>query len=117
MPRGGTRPGAGRPKGSANKKTREIADRAAREGVTPLEVMLEDMRSKYAAGDIEAAADRARDIAPFMHPRLANIESKVESNQRVRVISGEPLTVADWERVYGAGTGVGTAEGASESAH
>jgi hypothetical protein len=35
--RGGKRPGSGRKKGSATKKTREIADRAAAEGITPLE--------------------------------------------------------------------------------
>ena len=36
---GGARSGAGRKRGGANQKTREIADRAATLGVTPLEVM------------------------------------------------------------------------------
>src|SRR5512144_3006852 len=73
--RGGRRPGAGRKPGSATRKTREIAERAAAEGITPLEVMLADMRSKYAAGDLDAAADRARDCAPYLHPRLSSISA------------------------------------------
>ena len=37
--------------------------------------MLADMRSKYAAGDLDAAADRACDCAPYMHPRLSSISA------------------------------------------
>jgi hypothetical protein len=73
--RGGARPGAGRKAGGSNRRTREVADRAAREGITPLEVMLIDMRQKFAAGDVDGAANRARDCAPYMHPRLASVES------------------------------------------
>lgn len=64
----------GRKLGVANVRTREIADAAAAAGITPLEVMLLDMRTKLHAGDTAAAADRARDCAPYMHPRLASIE-------------------------------------------
>lgn len=72
--RGGKRPGAGRPKGAATKKTREIADRAAEEGITPLEVMLEAMNHFRSAGELEKAAGIAKDAAPYMHPRLAAVE-------------------------------------------
>jgi len=41
---GGKRLGAGRPPRSINAKTRDIADRAIAEGITPLEVMLDNMR-------------------------------------------------------------------------
>lgn len=55
MPRGGRREGAGRPAGAVAKRTREIADRAAAEGKTPLEVMLDNMRHfQQAAMDAEA---------------------------------------------------------------
>ena len=74
--RGGRRPGAGRKPGSATRKTREIAERASAAGITPLEVMLEDMRAKYAAGDLDAAANRACDCAPYMHPRLSSIRAE-----------------------------------------
>ena len=85
--RGGARVRAGRPRGSANRKTREVADRAASEGITPLEVFLEDMRFHFARATVErakgrdadilliakelsAAREAAKDAAPFMHPRL-----------------------------------------------
>jgi hypothetical protein len=47
MPRGGYRDGAGRKPGSQNLnigKTREIIERAAEQGLLPLEVMLDNMR-------------------------------------------------------------------------
>jgi hypothetical protein len=72
--RGGKRPGAGRKAGSATKKTREIADKAAAAGVTPLEVMLEAMNSFRESGDLEKAAGFAKDAAPYIHPKLAAIE-------------------------------------------
>lgn len=72
--RGGARKGAGRKAGSATKKTREIADKAAAEGITPLEVMLGAMRSFWQAGDQEKAAGFAKDAAPYIHPKLAAIE-------------------------------------------
>jgi hypothetical protein len=98
--RGGARKGAGRKAGSATKKTREIADRAAASGVTPLDVMLDNMLFAHRqAGDVLAklieagaevpdgfdsfkelmrfrtmAQDAAKDAAPYMHPRLAAVE-------------------------------------------
>lgn len=72
--RGGRRPGAGRKPGSATKKTREVADRAAASGITPLEVMLEAMESFRNAGDLEKAASFAKDAAPYLHPRLAAVQ-------------------------------------------
>ena len=53
MARGGKRVGAGRKMGSATKRTREIADRAAAEGVMPLDVMLDNMKFYHErAGDL-----------------------------------------------------------------
>lgn len=72
--RGGARKGAGRKAGSATKKTREIADKAASEGITPLEVMLEAMNHFRAEGDMQKAALFARDAAPYIHPKLASME-------------------------------------------
>ena len=80
--RGGARPGAGRKPGSATKRTREIAERAADEGITPLEYMLAVMRSDPPpdlAGPAFVAAmnlrfEAAKAAAPYMHPRLASVE-------------------------------------------
>lgn len=80
--RGGRRQGSGRKAGSATRKTREIADKAAAEGVTPLEFMLNVMRSEPPSG-LEGNAlmqamslrfEAAKAAAPYIHPRLAAIE-------------------------------------------
>lgn len=80
--RGGRRVGAGRKTGSATAKTREIADKAAEEGITPLEFMLQVMREEPAA-DLEPAKmlqavalrfEAAKAAAPYIHPRLQAIE-------------------------------------------
>jgi hypothetical protein len=70
--RGGSRPGAGRPKGAATRKTREIADQAASEGVTPLEFMLGIMRDE--AKPFPDRMDMAKAAAPYVHPKLAAVE-------------------------------------------
>ncbi|MFH1158717.1 MAG: hypothetical protein V1721_07565 [Pseudomonadota bacterium] len=75
----------GRRKGAANVKTREIADAAIQEGITPLEVMLEAMREAYAAAKkisdpaqkammLKIAHETAKDAAPYIHPKLAAVE-------------------------------------------
>ena len=94
MARGGKRQGAGRKKGALTKKTQEVAAKASAEGITPLEVMLENMRfahqgadeilAKISDGDTASIADMkalldlrkiacecAKDAAPYIHPRLA----------------------------------------------
>lgn len=79
--RGGARKGAGRKPGSATKKTREIADACAAEGITPLEYMLQVMRapSDHEDPKIQVAREAmrfeaAKAAAPYMHPRLAAVE-------------------------------------------
>jgi hypothetical protein len=78
---GGARKGAGRKPGSATRKTREIADRAMEEGITPLEFMLQVMRepSDHEDPKVQVAREAmrfeaAKAAAPYMHPRLAAIE-------------------------------------------
>jgi hypothetical protein len=99
---GGARKGAGRKPGSANVRTRQIADRAAAEGATPLEVMLQDMREKLAVGDVAGAADRARDCAPYVHPRLSSSNVAVR-----RVTSIAELTDAELAAIAGEFEGEG----------
>jgi hypothetical protein len=88
MASGGKRRGAGRKPGSASKKTRAIADRAAEKGITPLEVMNQLMLEQWEvyqglkaqvfslelaqarSGAAMAAVEAAKAAAPFMHPRL-----------------------------------------------
>ena len=94
----------GRKKGTRNTRTKDrlaILSRATAEGVTPLAVMLDNMRFFHSeAGELiaqlmglerlegdaassvlktimgarQAAQDAARDAAPYCHPKLASIE-------------------------------------------
>lgn len=79
--RGGRRAGAGRKKGSATKRTREIADAAAANGITPLEFMLAIMNAPSDHEDAKVQVAReamrfeaAKAAAPYVHPRLQAIE-------------------------------------------
>ncbi len=95
MARGGAQPGAGRPKGSLSARTQELVAIALAEGISPLEVMLKDMRfydnlAENAVSQLEAASankekarmlkvvnefkskarECAKDAAPYTHPKL-----------------------------------------------
>lgn len=72
MARGGARPGSGRPRGAATKRTREIADRAAEEGVTPLEFLLNVMND--VDKEFNHRLDAAKAAAPYVHAKLATID-------------------------------------------
>ncbi len=95
---GGARPNAGRRKGSTNTKTaieraaiREKVDAIKAEGVTPLEVLLRIMRT---ATNEATVIDCAKAAAPYVHPKLANIEHSGDAENPVhtvtRVVSGVP---------------------------
>ena len=81
--RGGIRSGAGRPPGSKNQRSADIARQAVEAGITPIEVMLNAMRELWEEGTSEAkreAARIAKDAAPYVHPRLASIDQTSRSN-------------------------------------
>ncbi len=98
---GGKREGAGRKAGSATKRTREIADKAMGEGITPLEFMLQIMRTE--PGDIEDARlladhqamrfEAAKAAAPYIHPRLAAVEHTAPEGIDLRVTKVERVIV------------------------
>src|SRR5665213_433482 len=87
---GGQRRGAGRKPGRVTIKTRAIAEQLVDEGISPLEVQIRTMRAlwKEAERDGEiidfekavAACAVAKDAAPYLHPRLSNIEATVDVN-------------------------------------
>jgi hypothetical protein len=66
MSRGGKRPGAGRPKGAKHKITESVIREAAKAGVTPLEYMLDVMRT-MADQDPDRADRMAIAAAPYVH--------------------------------------------------
>jgi hypothetical protein len=101
--RGGRRPGAGRPVGSKNQRTQEIARAAAEAGITPIEVMLGTMRELWAQGTPEAkreAAEIAKDAAPYIHPRLASIDQTIKEDRPFAVVPGQ-LSIEEWQVTYG----------------
>ena len=73
---GGARPGAGRPAGSINKRHAEILAEALAAGDTPAEYMLKVMRDEEA--DPKRRDWAAEKLAPFLHPRPAPMERRVE---------------------------------------
>ena len=76
MPRGGARAGAGRKPGAITKRTREIADGLATDGLTPLEYMLSVLRDPTQTQAVRM--DAAKAASPYIHPRLANIEQQTK---------------------------------------
>jgi hypothetical protein len=107
------------------RRTREVAERAAAEGLTPLEVMLRAMREHVEHADklqaqameadtavllgdadpdlpeafrraalaaITSASAMAKDAAPYMHPRLAQVQANLSGDVRasVKIVSEFP---------------------------
>lgn len=80
--RGGARPNAGRKKGSPNKKTAALIKAVEDSGITPLDFMLNIMRGECPANADPAAQiafagmrfEAAKAAAPYVHPKLANVE-------------------------------------------
>lgn len=104
---GGPRPNSGRPRGVASTRTQALVENALKDGITPLEVILNDMRFYHGLAETKLqrlneaenikdkakifrvvdgfkskARECAKDAAPYIHPKLANVEAKVTvSNQ------------------------------------
>ncbi len=102
MPRGGARPGAGKPRGP-NKSSRERLERIAKTGPTPLDVLIHGMREHYKAAEDAAKEDRkddaakslkearefAKEAAPYLHPKLAAVQHTGKDDGPINVkISG-----------------------------
>jgi hypothetical protein len=81
MPKGGKRVGAGRPKGSTITKTAALLGRLAKDGITPLEFILTTMRNENQPPAVRLNCAIA--AAPYVHPRLANIQQIVNNNSEV----------------------------------
>lgn len=83
MARGGARAGAGRKAGSANVRTREIANAASGAGITPLEYMLSVLRDE--GQEFGNRFEAAKAAAPYIHPRLAAVEHKGDGGGAVQM--------------------------------
>jgi hypothetical protein len=74
-PKGGKRPGSGRPPGSVNKITRAVIEKAEAGGIMPLDYMLQELRTSE---DPVVRRWAATSAAPYVHARLASTEVKGE---------------------------------------
>ena len=80
--KGGARPGAGRKKGAPNKKTAELQKAVAESGITPLEYMLNIMRSEPSPDlpeelileAINLRFEAAKAAAPYVHAKLSSVD-------------------------------------------
>ncbi len=96
----------GRQKGVPNKRTEAklaIVAQATSEGISPLEVMLRAMRDAWENGDKVAAANFAKDAAPYMHPRLAAVEHSGNEQKPLtfNITSGVPREAEQAEQTNG----------------
>lgn len=103
MARGGARKGAGRPKGRCSDKTAARLEAIAASGITPLDYLLNLMRDEKR--DLPIRLDAAKSAAPYVHPKLANIEhSRIPDIADLSQFTAEELaaalaeTTADIER-------------------
>lgn len=70
MSRGGPRPGAGRPKGSLNKRSAELLERAKESGdELPVDFLLRVQRNDKE--DMRLRIEAAKAAAPFLHAKLS----------------------------------------------
>ena len=85
----------GRKRGTKNRRTSRIVVEAAREGITPLEVQLRTMRMLWERAhrssepDLQLAKEAcavAAQCAPYCHPRLANVEARIDAVGRVEIV-------------------------------
>ena len=79
----GKTPGSGRRKGTLNKRTSYLSARAARAGLTPRDYLLGVLRDPQAS--VERRDWAAATVAPYVHPRLAAVESKVDQHNTVEM--------------------------------
>jgi|TARA_R100001163_G_C4905684_1_gene92249 hypothetical protein len=86
MAAGGRRPGAGRPRGvTAGTKHARLEKMLGKGSKTPLEYMLNILNDKKTSPEKKMwAAEKA---APFVHPRLASVDQKVQGDK------DEPLEI------------------------
>ncbi len=86
MSRGGARAGAGRPKGRRNRRTEAQIAAIEAGGITPLAYLLAVMRDE--SQDPVARLDAAKAAAPYVHSKLAAIDTTVRGapNSPVRLI-------------------------------
>lgn len=102
--RGGARPGAGRKRGSRNKRSAETVARAKAAGMLPHEFLCTVSQGRAIDGHAPSFSERldaAKAAAPFYAPKLTAIEAQVSGEVVQRVVSAEPMSEEEWLVRYG----------------
>jgi hypothetical protein len=69
MPKGGLRPGAGRPPGARNRRTREMTERLDRLGLDPIAALARLAQHAEAEGDLTLAERCWSGLLPYAGPK------------------------------------------------
>lgn len=88
----------GRQRGTPNRATAAKAAEIAASGLTPLDFMLSVLRNPEQSQEVRL--DAAAKAAPYVHPRLAQVETKGEVTVK-KEVSPDPVTPELWEKTYG----------------
>lgn len=102
MPRGGSRPGAGRKKGAPNKASQKRQAEVAASGITPLDYMLKVMRDDEA--DASRRDEMAKAAAPYVHPKLSAMQHTGKDGgpiQHVDLTNATEEQLAALEAIFG----------------
>lgn len=97
--KGGARVGAGRKKGAPNKRTQEIMAKVEATGITPLDYMLNILRTPDLPANAKVMAkiahnnmrfEAAKAAAPYVHAKLASVEHKGVGKDGAIIIQTTP---------------------------
>ncbi|OJY02220.1 MAG: hypothetical protein BGP04_12990 [Rhizobiales bacterium 62-17] len=72
--------------------------------LSPLDVMLRAMREKAASGNWDAAASLAKDVAPYVHPKLASLRPSEIDSESIKTLDLSHATeeqLAALEQLFG----------------
>jgi hypothetical protein len=93
MARGGSRQGAGRPKGASNRFSEAARAEAAAEGITPLAYMLGVLRDE--SNSREVRMDAAKASAPYMHARQEAVKHSGDPDSPIKTVTRIERTIID----------------------
>jgi hypothetical protein len=81
MGRGGKRPNSGRKPEAIRRKQAQIVASVLDTDLTPLAVMHRAMMEHVHAGNWDEAAKQAKEVAPYVHPKLTSIQHKGDPDE------------------------------------
>jgi hypothetical protein len=90
--------GQGRPKGAKNKANAKREAEIAASGLTPLQFLIGEMRNS--TNTLEFRADCAKAAAPYIHPKLANVQHSTDPQKpfQLQVIERRIVKAGDPDR-------------------